>query len=123
VHFGIITFISKYYWRKQKEVKKGQNGVKWKDEHKKRMDRLARTTAIRAAAKVGKVTLTEAQERRLNEIEQGRYLDLVYGQFKSGERGTLLGVKDTAAISHRGYDAPKEENRRQFRQMLYESRA
>jgi hypothetical protein len=76
-------------------------------------EQAARARAILVAAEVGKVKLTEAQERRLKETSEGNYLRLVYNQYKSGERGTVIGVKDKNA---RGRSTSEEASRfRDFR--------
>jgi hypothetical protein len=58
----------------------------------------------------------------LRDIERGGYLDLVYNQFKSGKRGTLIGVGDKFAKSKVGRNSEKDEKRRAFFQFLAESR-
>lgn len=49
--------------------------------------------AVLVAGKRGGVKLTPAQNTRLNRMVAGEFLDMVYSQFASGDRGTLQGVK------------------------------
>lgn len=83
----------------------------------------ARAQAILLAAKIGKVKLTEAQERRLNIVAQGQYLDHVYSQYKSGDRGTALGVKHERGIGNMyRTEADREEQQRHFMQNVMSGR-
>ena len=60
-----------------------------------------KSRAIQLASSVGKVRLTEAQDRRLKQVERGGYLDFVYSQYASGNRGTLQGVKNESTSGGR----------------------
>lgn len=74
--------------------------------------------AILTAAQVGGVKLTEAQQERLRRAAGGRFLDLVYSQYESGERGTLQGVKQEhkQASFLNMAESAKEERAREFRE-------
>jgi hypothetical protein len=92
---------------------RGENLTKRQAENSYNRDQAARAKAILVAAQVGRVRLTEAQERRLKETAEGNYLTLVYSQYKSGDRGTVIGVKDKNA---RGRSMSEDaQNMRAFR--------
>jgi len=78
-----------------------------------------RARAILIAADQGSVKLTPAQRERLERVERGEYLDLVYGQYKSGKRGTLQGVSKKEKYGSSGNEAAtpegREEKAAQFR--------
>jgi len=86
------------------------NSINRQEAHKAR--------AILTAAQVGGVKLTPAQSERLSRAAGGRFLDLVYAQYESGERGTLQGVKQEhrQASFLNMSEAAKEERAREFRQ-------
>ncbi len=76
---------------------------------------------ILIAAKFGKVPLTTAQKERLERTEKGEYLDLVYGQYGSGTRGTLLGKKkeNRGGAGSAATPEAREEKRQEFFSTLY----
>ncbi|MBX3082920.1 MAG: hypothetical protein KF716_14900 [Anaerolineae bacterium] len=83
----------------------------------------AEAVAILIAARSGGVRLTPAQTERLEKISTGGYLDIVYSQYKSGERGTLAGPK--AKQRRAGLDATpaaREDRRRDFYQNVMRRR-
>lgn len=93
-------------------------------------DRINHEQAIRARAilvtsEVGKVKLTEAQKERLHKVERGGYLELIYGQYKSGDRGTLQGTKKDftgAGATGSASEAERAEKARYFRTEVRGSR-
>lgn len=80
----------------------------------------AKAKAILTAAEVGKVQLTESQRERLQRAADGEYLALKYSQYKSGDRGTLVGVKKEV-LKARSEDARQlaDERRRIFYTEIY----
>lgn len=77
----------------------------------------AKARAILLAARVGKVELTEAQRQRLERVDRGEFLDMVYGQYKSGDRGTIEGPKkkdNYRRASNYATEAAREEARMHF---------
>ena len=78
-------------------------------------------TAILVAARSGGVRLTPAQTERLTKIADGGYLDIVYSQYKSGDKGTLAPKKQRRA----GLDATpaaREDRKRDFFQNVMQRR-
>ena len=83
----------------------------------------AEAIAILVAARSGGVRLTTAQNERLEKISKGGYLDLVYGQYKSGDKGTFAGPK--VKQRRAGLDATpaaREDRRRNFYQNVMQRR-
>jgi hypothetical protein len=80
----------------------------------------AKAQAVLTAAEVGKVKLTDAQRERLQRVANGEYLNVKYSQYKSGDRGTLVGVKKEV-LKARSQDARAmaDERRRDFYENVY----
>lgn len=109
------TYSKNYVVRSYQEEahERGETLTERQAENAYNREQAARARAILLAAQIGKVRLTEAQERRLEETSRGKYLELIYSQYKSGERGTVVGVKDKNA---RGRSTSEEATRtREFR--------
>jgi len=82
----------------------------------------ARAKAILLAADLGKVNLTDAQQQRLKTVANGGYLDLVYNQYTSGDRGTLAPKKKERRASLDSTEAAADERRRVFYTEVMRSR-
>jgi len=82
----------------------------------------AKAKAILLAADLGKVNLTDAQRTRLQTVAEGGYLDLVYNQYGSGDRGTLAPKKKERRASLDSTEAAADERRRVFYTEVMRSR-
>jgi hypothetical protein len=81
-------------------------------------------TAILVAARSSDTKLTPVQYERLEKIADGGYLDLVYGQYKSGDRGTFAGTKvKERRASNEATPAAREDRKRDFYQNVMQRRS
>lgn len=56
-------------------------------------DKANEAKAVLLASHVGNVKLTDAQHNYMTDVAKGKYLDRKYGQYTSGDNGTLLGPR------------------------------
>ena len=78
--------------------------------------------AVLTVAQIGNVKLTDAQRERLQGVADGKYLEMKYSQYRSGDRGTLLKKKKERRA---GLDSSTEaaaERRRVFYTEVMRSR-
>ncbi len=62
-------------------------------------DKSQHAQAVLMAAHVGDVKLTDSQNRTMQSLAKGNYLNEKYSQYASGDRGTLLGPRKVGPIS------------------------
>jgi hypothetical protein len=78
----------------------------------------ARAQAILLSANEGKVKLTPAQTERLERAAKGEYLDMVYSQYKSGDRGRILGERKEKRADNLTTKEARDEQSRYFRENI-----
>lgn len=83
----------------------------------------ARVKAVYAAAKAGGVTISPSDKRVLNSLEQGRYVETIYGKqgrFESGTLATRFKATRKARSKDPGAQARAREMRDTLREYRYE---
>ncbi len=94
---------------------RGESITKQTAERRYNQKQAVRARAVLFAAKAGKVDLTRAQRERLQDIERGRYLDLVYS---GSDKGTLYQPKKRGGRGNEADQARADE----LRAYTYENR-